>query len=46
MSYNQDLRPGILMINIGGVENTLKKEERTTKILATAIKRALHDQKN
>ncbi|MED3727096.1 stage II sporulation protein P [Priestia filamentosa] len=46
VSYNQDLHPGALLINIGGVENTLKEEERTTKILATAIKRALQEQQN
>ncbi|MGG1218857.1 stage II sporulation protein P [Priestia endophytica] len=44
VSYNQDLHPGALLINIGGVENTLKEEERTTKILATAIKHALNEQ--
>ncbi|NER40442.1 hypothetical protein G3M54_03700 [Bacillus megaterium NBRC 15308 = ATCC 14581] len=31
LSYNQDLHPGALMVNIGGVENTLKEEERTAK---------------
>ncbi|MCY8235452.1 stage II sporulation protein P [Priestia endophytica] len=46
VSYNQDLHPGALLINIGGVENTLKEEERTTKILATVIKRALQEQQN
>jgi stage II sporulation protein P len=44
VSYNQDLHPGALLINIGGVENTLKEEERTTKILAAAIKHALNEQ--
>jgi hypothetical protein len=34
------------MINVEGVENTLKEEERTTKILAIAIKRTLHNQQN
>jgi hypothetical protein len=34
------------MINVEGVENTLKEEERTTKILAIVIKRTLHNQQN
>jgi len=46
LSYNQDLHPGALMINIGGVENTLKEEERTAKMLATAIKRVLNRHPN
>lgn len=46
LSYNQDLHPGALMINIGGVENTLKEEERTAKMLATAIKRVLNSHPN
>lgn len=44
VSYNQDLHPGALLINIGGVENTLKEEERTTKILANVIKHTLQEQ--
>ncbi|USL39639.1 stage II sporulation protein P [Priestia megaterium] len=46
LSYNQDLHPGALMINIGGVENTLKEEKRTAKMLATAIKRVLNRHPN
>ncbi|MED3959050.1 stage II sporulation protein P [Priestia aryabhattai] len=37
-SYNQDLHEGSIMVSIGGVENTLKEETRTAKMLAKAIK--------
>ncbi|MDR7207103.1 stage II sporulation protein P [Priestia megaterium] len=42
-SYNQDLHEGSIMVNIGGVENTLKEETRTAKMLAKAIKVVLNE---
>ncbi|SUV10303.1 stage II sporulation protein P [Priestia megaterium] len=42
-SYNQDLHEGSIMVNIGGVENTLKEETRTAKMLAKAIKVVLEE---
>ncbi|MGG0436544.1 hypothetical protein COK01_02265 [Priestia megaterium] len=42
-SYNQDLHEGTIMVNIGGVENTLKEETRTAKMLAKAIKVVLKE---
>jgi len=41
--YNQDLHEGSIMVNIGGVENTLKEETRTAKMLAKAIKVVLKE---
>ncbi|MED4117108.1 stage II sporulation protein P [Priestia megaterium] len=45
-SYNQDLHEGSIMVNIGGVENTLKEETRTAKMLAKAIKVVLKKKAN
>lgn len=42
-SYNQDLHEGSIMVNIGGVENTLKEETRAAKMLAKAIKVVLKE---
>lgn len=42
-SYNQDLHEGSIMVNIGGVENTLKEETRIAKMLAKAIKVVLEE---
>jgi stage II sporulation protein P len=37
-TYNQDLIDQALLVNVGGVENTLEEEYRTVKVLADVIK--------
>ncbi|OAT83534.1 hypothetical protein A6P54_21445 [Bacillus sp. MKU004] len=37
-TYNQDLIDQVLLVNVGGVENTLEEEYRTAKVLAEVIK--------
>lgn len=36
-TYNQELSSNALLVNIGGVENTLKEEKRAAKILANVL---------
>ncbi len=44
--YNQDLSPHILLIEIGGVDNTLQECQRTAKAIAAVITQYLKDQQN
>ncbi|MGG3564038.1 stage II sporulation protein P [Neobacillus rhizosphaerae] len=43
-TYNQDLTNNSVLIEIGGVENTLEEEYRTADILAEIIREVLSDQ--
>ncbi|WP_141431647.1 stage II sporulation protein P [Bacillus sp. 03113] len=43
-TYNQDLLDNSVMLEIGGVENTLQEEYRTVNVLAEIIKDILKDE--
>ncbi|MGE7953219.1 stage II sporulation protein P [Lysinibacillus xylanilyticus] len=44
-TYNQDLHDNSLLLNIGGIENTLEETYRTTDILAQVLKDILEKSK-
>ncbi|WP_102275314.1 stage II sporulation protein P [Cytobacillus massiliigabonensis] len=44
-TYNQDLISGSILLNIGGVENTLEEEYRTVDVLAKVIAEILKAEK-
>jgi len=42
-TYNQELGSNALLVNIGGVDNTLDEEKRAAKILADVLKKILEE---
>ncbi|APH03700.1 stage II sporulation protein P [Bacillus weihaiensis] len=44
-TYNQDVFENTLLINLGGVENTLEEESRSVELLANVIKEVVEESK-